>query len=138
MAYIKTIGTVVIGPMDSVTDEQLADGWFEYKGALFTFNAWDVKKKKVVEDSDATAQGVKEAVYQLLDAKAREFDYRDMNEVAGFAVQAGEWQSEAQALLNWQTQVWAYAYNALNNPPMGDLTTLLNNLPVFTKEVTNG
>ncbi|HQT03418.1 MAG TPA: hypothetical protein PLU46_00360 [Thiotrichales bacterium] len=131
MAFIKTIGSVVIGPMETVSDEQLADGWFEYKGVLYTFNAWDVKKKKVIEDSDALAQGVKEAVYQLLDTKAREFDYRDMNEVAGFAVQAGEWQSEAQGLLSWQTQVWTAVYAALNHPPVGALNTLLSALPVF-------
>lgn len=131
MAFIKTIGTTVIGPMDSVTDEQLADGWFAYQGDIYTFNAWDVKKKKVIEDQAAAAEGLKEAVYQRLDAKAREFDYRDMNEVAGFAVQAGEWQAEAQSLLAWQTQVWTAAYAALNNPPIGDLTECLNALPIF-------
>jgi hypothetical protein len=134
MAFIKTIGTVVLGAMDSVTDEQLEDGWFEYTGDIYTFNAWDAKKKKVVEDSAAVTEGLKEAVYQLLDAKAREFDYRDMNEVAGFAVQAGEWQAEAQALLDWQTQVWVAAYTALKNPPVGDLTKALAALPTFKKE----
>jgi hypothetical protein len=133
MAFIKIIGTVVLGAMDSVTDEQLEDGWFEYTGEMYTFNAWDAKKKKVVEDSDAVTEGLKEAVYQLLDAKARELDYRDMNEVAGFVVQEGEWQAEAQALLDWQTQVWVAAYAALKNAPVGDLTKAVNALPVFKK-----
>jgi hypothetical protein len=134
MAFIKVIGTVVLGAMDSVTDEQLKDGWFEYTGDIYTFNAWDEKKKKVVEDAAAATEGLKEAVYQLLDAKAREFDYRDMNEVAGFAVQAGEWQAEAQALLDWQTKVWEAVYTALKNPPVGDLTKALAALPTFKKE----
>lgn len=34
-AFIKTIGTIVIGPMASVTEDQLADGWFDYTGQLF-------------------------------------------------------------------------------------------------------
>jgi hypothetical protein len=133
MAFIKTIGTIVLGPMDSITDEQREDGWFEYAGDIYTFNAWDAKNKKVVEDATAVAEGLKEAIYQLLDAKAREFDYRDMNEVAGFAVRAGEWQAEAQALLDWQTKVWEVTYTALKNPPVGDLTKVLALLPVLNK-----
>lgn len=134
MAFIKTIGSVVIGPMEAINDEQRDDGWFEYKGALYTFSVWDAKKKKVIEDKDALAQGVKEAVYRLLDAKAREFDYRDMNEVAGFAPLKGEWQVEAQALLAWQNAIWVAVYAALNHPLVGELNAFMKSLPVFEQK----
>ena len=65
MAYIKTIGTIVIGPMDSVTDEQKADGWFDYSGELFVYNKW--VDGVVVEDLEMKHQVRKEQIFKRLE-----------------------------------------------------------------------
>ncbi len=72
---------------------------------------------------------VKSAVYALLDETARQYDYRNMAEVAQF-VQSSTWKEEANALLEWQDAVWIKAYELLKEP-IESVEAFVDALPKF-------
>lgn len=78
---------------------------------------------------DQLAQQAKSAVYALLDETARQYDYRNMAEVAQF-VQSGTWGKEANGLLAWQEAVWVKAYGLLEQP-LDSVQAFTDALPKF-------
>lgn len=82
---------------------------------------------------DELAQRAKSAVYQLLDSTAKQFDYRDFNEVAQF-VNSGVWKAEADGLLAWQDSVWLKAYE-LFKEPITSVDDFVAQLPKFVSKL---
>lgn len=61
MSFIKVNDNMtVVGPLDTVTMEQQADGWFEYTGEIYMFSIWDDKLKIVVPNPELMRQAKKD------------------------------------------------------------------------------
>lgn len=115
--YIKEIGNnnVLIGGTVA-TDEMITDGWSLYDGEVPMGMELELKDGVLIAVvSDQVVEVCKRKIYDLLDAIAQQYDYRNFAEVAQF-VNSGIWKAEADALLAWQDSVWVKAYELFKEP----------------------
>lgn len=118
---------------------KVIDGGERFVGGLWRLR-WELVKKtpqELQDDFNALEKAYSEVIQKLLDDKARERKYDNINSLCTYATSKREhYRREAQAAVDWRDDVWDYSKELLGKvlaglAPIPTLQQVLDGMPKF-------